>query len=497
MPRPSALPSPAALFAVAMLTALSLPLLTASVAAEESVILNIEETGEALSQTETALDESKRAKAKLDAQVTEIKQDVLRIRREMVEGAAEAQDLEAQISALETNLQELTQRRAEKRDALAQRRDELTQTFAALQRISRTPPDLLIFMPASIQEISRARLLLGAVAGELDARTASLGGELQNLARMGEQIFIQHELIDVVAERLEAQRARLGVLLTRKTNVQDRTEAQHDRAKALVSRLADEAETLQELLGQLEQERFNRPEYVPEPLEAAAAVELLPVESVRSVTLQLDAPPTSREKSSASGPVASLSVTPPATPVPETQTDKNSDKSGEIAPKASSDRKKWAKGDEIGQVAALAPVPKVRQHVRAARGAFAMPARGKLISRFNETTVPGLSTKGIIIETRALAQIVAPFDGRVAFAGPFREYGLLLIIDHGEGYHTLLAGMGRIDARLHQHVLAGEPVGVMGPLNGEKPKLYVELRKKGYPINPLPWLAAESSKVSG
>ena len=497
MPRPSALPSPAALFAVAMLTALSLPLLTASVAAEESVILNIEETGEALSQTETALDESKRAKAKLDAQVTEIKQDVLRIRREMVEGAAEAQDLEAQISALETNLQELTQRRAEKRDALAQRRDELTQTFAALQRISRTPPDLLIFMPASIQEISRARLLLGAVAGELDARTASLGGELQNLARMGEQIFIQHELIDVVAERLEAQRARLGVLLTRKTNVQDRTEAQHDRAEALVSRLADEAETLQELLGQLEQERFNRPEYVPEPLEAAAAVELLPVESVRSVTLQLDAPPTSREKSGASGPVASLSVTPPATPAPETQTDKNSDKSGEIAPKASSDRKKWAKGDEIGQVAALAPVPKVRPHVRAARGAFAMPARGKLISRFNETTAPGLSTKGIIIETRALAQIVAPFDGRVAFAGPFREYGLLLIIDHGEGYHTLLAGMGRIDARLHQHVLAGEPVGVMGPLNGEKPKLYVELRKKGYPINPLPWLAAESSKVSG
>lgn len=497
MPRPSALPSPAALFAVAMLTALSLPLLTASVAAEESVILNIEETGEALSQTETALDESKRAKAKLDAQVTEIKQDVLRIRREMVEGAAEAQDLEAQISALETNLQELTQRRADKRDALAQRRDELTQTFAALQRISRTPPDLLIFMPASIQEISRARLLLGAVAGELDARTASLGGELQNLARMGEQIFIQHELIDVAAERLEAQRARLGVLLTRKTNVQDRTEAQHDRAEALVSRLADEAETLQELLGQLEQERFNRPEYVPEPLEAAAAVELLPVESVRSVTLQLDAPPTSREKSGASGPVASLSVTPPAIPAPETQTDKNSDKSGEIALKASSDRKKWAKGDEIGQVAALAPVPKVRPHIKAARGAFAMPARGKLISRFNEATVPGLSTKGIIIETRALAQIVAPFDGRVAFAGPFREYGLLLIIDHGEGYHTLLAGMGRIDARLDQHVLAGEPVGVMGPLNGEKPKLYVELRKKGHPINPLPWLAAESSKVSG
>jgi septal ring factor EnvC (AmiA/AmiB activator) len=126
-----------------------------------------------------------------------------------------------------------------------------------------------------------------------------------------------------------------------------------------------------------------------------------------------------------------------------------------------------------------------------------MPARGQLISRFDESTALGLSTKGIVIETRARAQIVAPFDGRIAFAGPFREYGLLLIIDHGEGYHTLLAGMGQIDVLLDQHVLAGEPVGVMGSPGDEKPQLYVELRKRGHPINPLPWLAAESIKVSG
>ena len=72
-----------------------------------------------------------------------------------------------------------------------------------------------------------------------------------------------------------------------------------------------------------------------------------------------------------------------------------------------------------------------------------------------------------------------------------------MIIDHGEGYHTLLAGMGRIDALLDQQVLAGEPVGVMDSSNGVKPRLYVELRKRGLPINPLPWLAAESIKASG
>ncbi len=456
--------------------------------AEDSVILNIDETGEALSQTESALDESRRATAKLGVQVTEIKLEVLRIRRELVAAAAEAQDMEARISALEDNLQTLTRHRADKRQALAQRRDELTQTFAALQRISRTPPDLLIFMPASVQDISRARLLLRAVAGELDARTASLGDELLDLARMGDEISIQRELIDIEIGHLEAQRRRLGVLLARKTMVQDRTEAQHDRAETLVSRLADEAETLQDLLGRLEQQRFTRPEreidlyQAPAPEQAVnddpVQEDIAPVESMRSVTLSL-APTEQTENAPEVTPkaVVSLADEAPAAPVTGTDTDREN-----------------SENSDIGPVAALVPA---RPPVSASRGAFAMPARGQLISRFDETTALGLSTKGIIIETRESAQIVAPFDGRIAFAGPFREYGLLLIIDHGEGYHTLLAGMGRIDALLDQQVLAGEPVGVMDTSNGEKPRLYVELRKRGHPINPLPWLAAESIKVSG
>ena len=460
----------------------------AAARAEDSVTLNIDKTGEALSQTENALDQSRRATAKLGAQVTEIRLEVLRIRRELVAGAAEAQDMEARISALEDNLQELTRRRGNKRQALARRRDELTQTFAALQRISRTPPDLLIFMPASVQDISRARLLLRAVAGELDTRTASLGDELLDLARMGDEISIQRELIDIEIGHLEAQRRRLGVLLSRKTETQNRTEAQHDRAETLVSRLADEAETLQDLLGRLEQQRFTRPEreielyQVPAP-EQAANDELVqegitPVESVRSVTLPLAPLPAPAEQTeNTSEVIVSLADDAPA--VPATGTDTDSENS---------------ENNEIGPLAALAPT---RPPVSASRGAFAMPARGQLVSRFDETTALGLSTKGIIIETRASAQIVAPFDGRIAFAGPFREYGLLLIIDHGEGYHTLLAGMGRIDALLDQQVLAGEPVGVMDSSNSDKPRLYVELRKRGHPINPLPWLAAESIKVSG
>jgi septal ring factor EnvC (AmiA/AmiB activator) len=92
---------------------------------------------------------------------------------------------------------------------------------------------------------------------------------------------------------------------------------------------------------------------------------------------------------------------------------------------------------------------------------------------------------------------VTPYDGRVVFVGPFRGYGQLLIIDHGEGYHTVLAGVARIDSVLDQWLLAGEPVGVMGPGSRASPILYVELRRDGAAINPLPWLAADVREVSG
>ena len=83
------------------------------------------------------------------------------------------------------------------------------------------------------------------------------------------------------------------------------------------------------------------------------------------------------------------------------------------------------------------------------------------------------------------------------FAGPFRGYGQLLIIEHGGGYHVLLAGLSRVDGTVGDEVLEGEPVGVMGSPPGLKPKLYFELRRNGRPVNPLPWLAARKDKVSG
>ncbi|MDH5748569.1 MAG: peptidoglycan DD-metalloendopeptidase family protein [Rhodospirillales bacterium] len=132
-----------------------------------------------------------------------------------------------------------------------------------------------------------------------------------------------------------------------------------------------------------------------------------------------------------------------------------------------------------------------------ARGRLPFPAVGRIVARYGQSTETGLTRKGITIETRANAQVVAPYDGEVVFSGVFRGYGQLLIIEHSEGYHSLLAGMDIIDGVIGQIVLAGEPVGIMGNPDKGKPSLYVEIRRNGQPINPLPWLAALKGKVNG
>ncbi|MGA7974881.1 MAG: peptidoglycan DD-metalloendopeptidase family protein [Pseudolabrys sp.] len=141
------------------------------------------------------------------------------------------------------------------------------------------------------------------------------------------------------------------------------------------------------------------------------------------------------------------------------------------------------------------------------RGKIPIPVNGIKIKGYGQPDGVGGSEKGVSIATRAGAQVTAPADGWVVYAGPFRSYGQLLILNAGAGYHILLAGMARISVDLGQFVLAGEPVGVMGngshvaailAAGSSQPVLYVEFRKDGNPVDPGPWWAAgEGEKVRG
>src|SRR6185312_14627478 len=86
------------------------------------------------------------------------------------------------------------------------------------------------------------------------------------------------------------------------------------------------------------------------------------------------------------------------------------------------------------------------------------------------------------------------FDGHamvIPLAGPFRRYGLILIISHGGGYHSMLAGLGRVDVKIGEWVVAGEPIAMLpAPAKAdESVTLYFELRRDGHPVDPQPSLA--------
>jgi len=141
------------------------------------------------------------------------------------------------------------------------------------------------------------------------------------------------------------------------------------------------------------------------------------------------------------------------------------------------------------------------------RGRMHLPVNGVPIRTFGGSDGVGGTQKGLSIAARPGAEITAPCDGWVVYAGPFRSYGQLLILNAGGGYHVLLAGMDRISVDLGQFVLTGEPVAMMGDASQataavttgpKEPVLYVEFRKDGTPIDPSPWWATnEGEKVRG
>ena len=133
-----------------------------------------------------------------------------------------------------------------------------------------------------------------------------------------------------------------------------------------------------------------------------------------------------------------------------------------------------------------------------AKGHLEYPVQGQILKRFGQDDGLGSELRGLAVATRPQAQIIAPADGRVEFAGPFRSYGQLLILNAGEGYLVLMAGMKEISAGIGQSVRAGEPVGIMGKspssvtllgdqIQEARPVLYIEFRKNGEAVDSAPW----------
>jgi septal ring factor EnvC (AmiA/AmiB activator) len=134
-----------------------------------------------------------------------------------------------------------------------------------------------------------------------------------------------------------------------------------------------------------------------------------------------------------------------------------------------------------------------------AKGYLTMPANGVNVVDYGAGDGFGGISHGISVVTRAEAQVVAPADGWVLYKGPYLNYGQIIILNTGQNYTTLLAGLDAVSVDIGQFVLMGEPLGTMGSrtigrtvttnAGNSQPTLYIELRQNNEPLDPTGWWA--------
>ncbi|MER8396558.1 murein hydrolase activator EnvC [Mesorhizobium sp. M1348] len=377
--------------------------------------------------------------AKLAADIAAVKKDHASITAALIQSAMTEQKLGQDIEDIGGKLEGLKAQEQKIRASLAARRDVLAEVLGALQRMGLNPPPAILVKPEDALSSVRSAILLGAVVPELRQQTDMLLADLKEQSRVTGSIEAERARLTAAVGEQAAEKKRLGMLLEAKQKLAADTQTALAAEKQRSATLAAKAGSLKELIASLEADRARK------AADAAKAAE--------QKTADADKGPASTP---APTELASL-------PVPESN-----------------------------RLTAAAPFS-------ALQGQIALPVTGRIKRRFGANDGNGAVMLGDMVATQSGAIVTAPADGNVLYAGPFRSYGQLLILNAGDGYHVVLAGMSRISVASGQSVLAGEPVGAMGEArvastsaskNGNAtPELYVEFRKDGKPVDPAPWWA--------
>jgi len=419
-------------------------------------VLSRDEAKKRLSETEQQLQSSKAREQGLTQDLAAWAKEQAGLSVELIEAGKKVQASEARLTGTETKLAALTEQVNVIKGSVAERKTAIVKMLSAMQRMGRTPPPALVTRRDDALAVVRSAMLIAEIYPELKYQADNLSRELEGLVALETGIREQRDKEKRETDGLAAERARLDSLLAeRKTNLV-RGEAELARTKQALVDLAAEATDLNELVDNIE--------------TRIAKVETAQYEAEISAERALR----ERHERQALARPANENV---------------------IELKPESTKVAFA---SPGRMNPSTPFD-------AAKGTLRLPAQGKHLKRFGDKDATGGTAKGISLETRNDARITAPADGWVVYAGEFRSYGQLLIINMGGGYHVLLAGLSRIDVSLGQFVLAGEPIAEMGnsaaPSQGgeerSRPVLYVEFRQDGEPIDPDPWWGEASEKVQG
>lgn len=427
---------------------------------------------ERLKRVEDALERGRVETEGLKRKAQTIGAELAALKGETVVLARRIQEHEENLSALEARLADLKSSEAAGLERLDRRRRQMIGVLTAIERLAWRPSEALMAQPTTPSETVRSAILLRAALPKIEESARELRKALAGLGELRESIVLKRQQANATAAKLLTEQRHLEGMAQRKAELQNDVVARSREAEERLRRLAGQAENLRDLLARLEEERRQR-----EAAEAEAR-RRAEEEALRAAAAAAEA----KARAAAEAEI-------------EARTAAEAEAKARAAAAAEAKAKAQAAKTPDRSELSLAALPPGRPFSEA-KGHLPFPARGRVAIRYGETTEVGVTHKGVSIEARDGAQVVAPYDGEVVFAGPFRGYGLLLIIEHGEGYHTLLAGMARVDAVVGQRVLAGEPIAIMAQTEG-KPTLYVELRRNGQPINPLPWLTARKHKVGG
>lgn len=408
-------------------------------------------------ETQRQLDKTQQDFRKTQERIRAITSDVdtlaaerARINKQLLDAGREAQDAETRMTALEGRIAALGKERDGLRLKLATQHRSILKLLAAMQRMGRNPPPVIVTQRSDALQMVRSAMLLAKAFPELKDKADILSTQLKSLAQVMAQHKTESDRLRTETTRLNDLRTQLAGLLEtkRQTLVERRKELEELQKTAKL--LSRNAANLGDLIAKLDKA-------VSERSALGKYNETVPREPVGGV----------------------VAAPPPAQPPSAV----------EIAPGA---------GTQTASLGRLEP-PKPFYQMKAS---LPLPASGETIINFGDRTQYGARSKGMVIRTRHQARITSPCDGWVVYAGEFRSYGQLLIINAGAGYHVLLAGLSRIDVQLGQFVLAAEPVGSMaaatrGSTGETAPVLYVEFRKDGQPIDPGPWWAKGQQRVQG
>lgn len=381
--------------------------------------------------------------AQLEDDIASLEKTAENLRSALIDSAKRRKDLEKKISESEAKLAGFGVREDEIRHSFRERRMVLAEVLAALQRMGRNPPPALLVSPEDALASVRTAILLGAVVPGIRKETEELAADLQELADLKAKIREEKEtLVSTMASRQEEER-RMDLLLVENERLSRTRAGELAAERERSEQLAERASSLEQLIASLEGE----------------------------ITTVREAAEKAREEEERR----------------RRQTDEQRQKARDLAENSLPDK---------NRIAPAYPFSELKNKLE-------LPAAGEILRRFGDPDGTGHAAMGTTIAAAPGALVTAPSDGWVVFAGEFRSYGQMIILNAGDGYHVVLSGMDKVSTSQGKFVLSGEPVGAMGEkrlasamaltLETDRPTLYIEFRKDGKPVDSRPWWTGQDS----